>query len=81
MAQTIYEAPATHCAVITPDDEADLATVPRALITGSSGDLEVIAEDDADPVLISGLAAGILLPLRVKRVGENTTVSPLIAIW
>ena len=81
MAQSIYEAPATRVAVITPDDETDLAVVPRALIAGSSGNLQVIAEDDTVAVLISGLAAGTLLPLRVTRVLELTTIDPLIAIW
>lgn len=81
MAQSIYEAPATHCAVITPNDATDLAVTPRALITGSSGNLEIIAEDDTVAVTITGLAAGLVLPLRVKRVLTDTTISPLVAIW
>lgn len=81
MSQSIYEAPATRVVVITPDDDEDLADVPRALWIGSSGDLEVTAEGDASPVLIEGLTAGTLLPLRVKRVLESTTVDPLLGLF
>jgi len=82
MAQSIYEASATRVVVIVPDDDEDLADVPRALWIGGSGDLEVIAEGDTAPaVLIEGLTAGTLLPLRVKRVLEGTTASPVLGMF
>lgn len=81
MTRTIFEAPATRVVVITPDDDLDLEDVPRALWIGSIGDLVVIAEDDADPVTIAGLTAGTLLPLRVRRVLEATSVDPLLGLF
>lgn len=81
MAQTIYEDPANNIAVIVPDDDTDLAVPARALICGSSGDLEIVAAAGGDPVLIAGIAAGVILPIQAKRVREQTTINPLIAIW
>lgn len=78
MAQTISEAPITKLVAITPNDGADLAAATRAVWVGGAGNLRVIAADDATDVTLSGVPAGTLLPIRVKKVFATSTTATLI---
>lgn len=71
---------AEHVALVTPDDAADLATPSRALWVGGGGAVKVTTAG-GETVLISGIAAGTLLPLRVVRVWSATTTATLIQSW
>lgn len=67
---------------VTPSDSADLPGGPSvALWIGGSGALSVILEGDASPVLISGIVAGTLLPVRAKRVRATGTTATLIVAF
>jgi hypothetical protein len=62
---------------IAPDDSADLQTVTRAFILGGGGDVAVVLKD-GDTITLSGLAAGVIYPLRVSRVlATGTTATGL----
>jgi hypothetical protein len=64
-------------AVITPNDGADIANTSLALWVGGAGNLNVDLADGGT-VLVSGIPAGTLLPLRVKRVRSTSTTATLI---
>ena len=73
--------PATRSAAVTPSDSVDLPNVSRALWVGGAGNVAVMLADDTSAVTFVSVAAGTLLPLRVKRVmATNTTATSLVAI-
>ena len=66
---------------ITPSDTVDLAEITRGLYVGVSGDVEVILDRMTAPVVFVGLAAGVVHPLRVRRVlAANTTATDLMGV-
>ena len=52
---------------ITPDDGADLAALPRALMVASGGDVAV-RFPDGSTLILPGLTPGMIYPLRPSRV-------------
>lgn len=71
-------APAVSAAAVTPNDSTDLATSPtRSLWVGGAGNINVDMADGTT-VLFSGLTAGTLLPVQVKRVRSTSTTATLI---
>jgi hypothetical protein len=69
--------PAEYAAAVTPSDSTDLATTARALFIGGAGNANVDMPDGGT-VLFSGLAAGSILPVRVRRVRATSTTATLI---
>lgn len=73
--------PARNAAVVTPDNSNDLAHVTRALFVGGSGNLNIDTAD-GDTVVLTGVVAGQILPIAVKRVrATNTTATNIVALW
>jgi len=73
-----YAAPAVGAAAVTPNDSTDLTISPaRALYIGGAGNISV---DTAagDTVTFSGVTAGMILPVSVKRVRSTSTTATLI---
>lgn len=77
-AQTVSD-PARSLAAITPAD-ADLSQVTRAIYVGGAGNLVVIAQDDAAPVTFA-VNAGVILPIRAKRITSATTATNIVALF
>lgn len=74
--------PARNLAAVTPNDSTDLANVSKALWIGGAGNVSIIAADDSSAVLISGVAAGTILPIRAKRVlSTNTTATLIVSLY
>lgn len=73
------DAPATSAFPICPAD-TDLPDVPRALFVGSGGAVVAVLVDDDQPVTFMNLPAGMLLPVRVKRITAGTTASGLLGL-
>lgn len=72
---------AVRAITITPADGSDIANVSRAIWVGGAGNLAVILAGDTSAVTFTGVPAGTLLPLRVKRVmSTNTTATSIVAI-
>lgn len=72
---------ATHAVAITPSDGSDLAVECRAVYVGGAGNMNVDLPDGGT-VLFSGLTAGSILPVRVRRVrSTSTTASNLVALY
>lgn len=59
---------------ITPDDGADLATLPRALMVSTVGEVAVIFADGSS-VTLPGLTPGVIYPLRAARVMATGTTA------
>lgn len=72
--------PARKAFSITPAD-SDLALEARALYVGGAGDVAVRMTDDDSDVTFSGVAAGTVLPISVKRVNStNTTATNILGL-
>lgn len=69
--------PATKAFDVTPGDSADLAFVTRALWVGGAGNIKVTTSG-GDTVILSGVTAGSLIPIRVSRVHSTSTTATLI---
>jgi len=77
-----YAAPAVGAVLLTPSDSTDLVVSPaRAIYIGGAGNINV---DTAagDTVLFSGVTAGMILPVSVKRVrATSTTATNIVALY
>lgn len=75
---------ASRCFLITPHATNELAYVTRGISFGTAGALEVVLEGDTNSVVIpsGALAAGVIHPLRVKRVvSTGTTASGIVGYY
>jgi len=62
---------------VTPHDSNALSQTCRALWIGGAGNVNVITRG-GDTVLLSGVAAGTLLPIRCTHVKSTSTTATLI---
>lgn len=72
-----YEGPATKAFAITPSDTVDLTLLTRGIYTGIGGTLVCILAEDSAEVTLNSVPAGIILPLRVKRVKSTGTTASM----
>ena len=71
-------------AVVTPSNDDDLPGGScRGLWVGTAGDVYLVAPSDPTntPIAFLGVPAGYLLPVRARRVGEDTTATNIIALY
>jgi len=80
MVRYIDNGGATKAVAIIPDDDTDIE-VTRGLYVGGAGDLVIMLADDEEAVTFTGVAAGVLYPLRVKRVMEASTATDLVGVY
>lgn len=80
--------PAVNAALVTADDANDLTVVTRGISFATAGALKVTMMGDnatagATVVIPSGaLAAGLIHPLRVRRIwATGTTAASIVAYW
>jgi len=78
----VTTSPANSFFAVTPSDSADLTNGEcRGLYVGVSGDVAVANELGATVVFV-GLAAGLVHPIRTKRVrATSTTATSIVAIY
>jgi hypothetical protein len=73
--------PATQGFAITPGDGSDLAIATRALWVGGAGDVKVTTLG-GDTVILVGVTAGSLIPIRVSRVfSTSTTATSIVGLY
>ena len=73
--------PASDAAAVTPNDSADLAGEAQALFVGVGGDINLTTVEGTTVVFV-GLVAGVILPVRTKRVlATSTTATNIIALY
>jgi hypothetical protein len=75
-------APAQHAANVTPSDTVDLANNTRYLFVGGAGNIKVTTVG-GETLTITGVIAGSVLPLRVKRVFATggTTATNMVGLY
>lgn len=79
MATLAEMVPASHVALISPDDDNDLAFVTRAISFAAPGTLHVVTAAGEEVTIPDGaLAAGTMHPLRVARVLEDSTATGIV---
>lgn len=72
--------PSTEVAPILPDDGTDLPHVTKALNVATAGTVHVTTEAGTDADVF--VAAGVIFPLRVRRVwATGTTATGLRALY
>jgi hypothetical protein len=79
--------PASQVRAITPADATDLAPFHiRALWVGGAGNLSIIAAGDQSAngsgtaVTITGVPAGTIIPIAVKKVMTATTATAIVGL-
>lgn len=73
---------AGNCSSVTPNDSADLPSICRGIWVGGAGNLAVTLSESGENITFTGVPAGTLLPLEVKRVyATGTTATNLVAVW
>lgn len=72
---------ADNAALVTPSDSADLSSPAQALFVGGAGNIKVTTQG-GQTLLLTGVTAGSVLPLRVTRVwSATTTATNIAALW
>lgn len=66
--------PASVGFAVAPSDATNFDYVTRALWVGGAGNVVVVWSDDTTSTLV-GVAAGTLLPIRVKRINSTSTTA------
>lgn len=74
---TSLDGPAGHAFTIVPDDLSELPEVTRALYVGIGGALAVVMQTGAE-IVLEGVVAGTVLPLRVRQVKTSGTTAGAI---
>lgn len=64
-------APSSSFAVVVPDDDNDLAVLPKFLFIGATGGALVVHDKDGNTVTFN-VAPGQKVPIRPRRVLEAT---------
>lgn len=72
--------PAEHATAITPNDDADLTYVTRALYVGGDGNVTGITAG-GETITVVGLLAGMLYPFRFVRIKATGTSATNLVGW
>ena len=79
--QELLSSPCDNAVAITPNNDVDLTYVTRAVWVGGAGAINVITSR-GQTVLIAGIQAGTLLPIRVSRVlASSTSATNIVGMW
>lgn len=74
-------ASARNAALVTPNNDADLTAMTRAVFVGTGGDLEVVMAG-GQTVVLPSIPAGAFLPISVSRIrAAGTTATGIVAFW
>ena len=74
------DSPASNAMEVTENDSTDLSNISRAVYIGGDGDLTVEMAG-GQVVAFTGLLAGTLLPIRVKKVKTATTATNVVVLY
>lgn len=73
--------PCASAAAVTPHDSTELSYVTRALFVGGAGNIACLMADGTS-CTFTGVVAGSVLPIRVRRVNStSTTATNIVAMW
>jgi len=68
-------APSSHCFAITPDDNADVQQITKAIYIGGGGDVSILPVRSSTPVIFRNVPAGAMLDVRVRKVFTTDTTA------
>jgi|JI102314A2RNA_FD_contig_41_454168_length_921_multi_2_in_0_out_0_2 hypothetical protein len=71
----------TRWVAVTPNDNADLAEMPRALYIGGAGDITMTCMGAAAPVKFDSVPLGILLVRPVRIMATGTAATEILALY
>jgi hypothetical protein len=74
---TSLTSPATAGEAIVPDDDADLSYFTRGLYVGSTGTI-VAVMISGDEITLNDAQAGMIYPLRIRRVKATSTSAAVL---
>lgn len=74
---TSLNSPARSAFAITPSDSIDLPETTRAIYTGVGGTMVCILAGDTTAVTFDSLPAGVVIPLRIRRILSTGTTSSM----
>lgn len=78
--QLAYD-PASSAAAVTTHDTNELANLTTRVFVGGAGNIKVTMMDGTD-VTFTGVIAGSVLPIRVRRIfATGTTATNIVAMW
>lgn len=86
MTQLMQTVSASKLIGITPSDSVEISDAngtvkTRAIYVGGDGDI-VVENHEGDPITISGLVAGVLLPISVTKVrATGTTATNIVGLY
>lgn len=73
--------PADKYFTITPHDSTNFSISTRGIYVGGAGNL-VAVDEDGNAVTFTGVLAGVVYPIRCKRVNStNTTATNLVGMY
>jgi len=76
-----FDSPVRGGYAITPDDDADLPKVTRAVMVAEGGDLSV-AMLDGTALVLPALVPGAIYPVRLTRVNSSgTTAAGVVGLY
>ncbi|MND21609.1 hypothetical protein D3C87_626180 [compost metagenome] len=73
--------PARNAIAVTPNDNTDLATVPRAICVAADGNVVLVMSGNGQEVTVAMVAGTLypLVPTMIKATG--TTATGIVAVW
>jgi len=75
------ESPAEYAVEITPSNDTDLAISTRGIYVGVAGDLKIDTVGGSTVIFVN-LAAGIIHPIRAKRIhATGTDADDIIGVY
>jgi len=80
---TVQGDKAGKAAAVTPSDTENIVPT-NGIYVGAAGDLEITLENmaDGESIVFKGLVAGMIHPIRAKRIWTaNTTATDIIAVY
>ncbi len=73
--------PSENPYAVTPNDAADLPSIPKALYVGNGGNIVLRGKDSDAPVTFIAVPAGTQLQVRARRImATGTTASNIVAL-
>lgn len=74
-----------NAAAVTPSDTVDFGSYPKAIHVTAAGNLVVLplkaADDGAHLITYTGVSAGFVVPIRVRRVMATGTTASVASIF
>jgi hypothetical protein len=79
-APSALQDPLTRGVAVSVSD-TEMTYACRAIFVGGAGNLSLLLMDGTTTLVISGVLAGTLLPIRARAIKAATTATNIVALW